>query len=146
FADLTTSTCPGSLDLRVFLYRRINEDEPIGLDPGEAVEPAPIVAGEVANVPACAVEPVETYTLVNWDAGEGVARVKIAQDTAIDATIRSQGIFPNKDAAWDVVGVDPALAAVPPPSHAPANRVAGHVTLADGTGVAGIGVLLRTRF
>lgn len=146
FADLVKAGCPGSLDLRVFLYKRIHEDTPIGLDPGEAVEPTPIAAGEIQGIPACDVEALETYTVVNWDADEGTARVKIAQDTAIDDALRASGVFPNVDAAWEVHGVDPALAAVPPPAPAPADRIAGHVTLRNGTGAAGIGVLVRTRF
>lgn len=146
FLEALGTGCPGSVDLRLVMYRRVNDDVPIGLDNGEAVEATPIVAGETLDVPACDVQVVETYTMVNWDAEEGVGRVKIAQDTAIGDVIRQRGLFDGIDATWQVVGVDPMLANTPPPALADNQRLTGAVTLADGTGVEGIGVLLRTRF
>ncbi len=146
FLDLIGSACPQDLDLRIMLYRRTNDDLPIGLDAGEQVDVQPVVAGEVLNLPACSVATLAAYTIVNWDAPEGTARVKIAQDTAVDDEIRRSGRFDNIDAAWEVVGVSPELADSPPPVLAESVPVGGRVTLADGTGVERVGVLLRTRF
>jgi hypothetical protein len=147
FLDSLGISCPDSLDLQLLVYRRINAGTPIGEDPGEAVESSPVVAGQVFALPACSVQPLETYTIVNWDAPEGTARVKIAQDTPVDQAIRTSGVFPNVDAAWEIAGVDPALADQAPPAHLDSNEsVAGRVTLASGRGVGGIGVLVRTRF
>lgn len=146
FLDALNASCPDALDLRVLIYRRVRHDLPIGLDEGEAVEPEPIVAGEILGVLACGVQVLETYTIVNWEAPEGTARVKIAQNTRIDDAIRASGLFPNVDAAWEVSGVLPGLAETPSPSPAAKLPIAGRVTLADGTGVEGVGVLLRTRF
>ena len=146
FADLLGTACPGSLDLRVYLYKRVNEGVPIGLDPTEAVESTPLAAGQVLNVPACGVELVEDYTIVNWEAPEGTARVKIAQGTAIEAEIINLGLFANVDAAWEVTGVDPALLPAAPPSLAPKQPIRGRVTTTTGTGIENIGVLLRSKF
>jgi len=146
FADLLGTACPGSLDLRIYLYKRVNESVPIGLDETEAVESAPVAAGQVLDVPACGVELVEDYTIVNWEAPEGTARVKIAQGTAIETEIVNLGLFPNVDAAWEVTGVDPALLPADPPTLAPKQPIRGQVTTLDGTGIENIGVLLRSRF
>lgn len=146
FAEVLGDACPGSLDFRLLLYRRTNNLVPIGLDPGEAVESMPVVAGEVLGVPGCDVEPVEVYTIVNWEAPEGMTRVKFAQDTPVDTRIRQWGLFPDLDAAWTIVGVDPALARLPPPSLAASAPIAGRVVGRDGQGVENIGVLLRTRW
>lgn len=144
FADFLETVCPDSLDFRVFVYRRVNEDTPIGLDDGEPVESAPVAAGEVLAVPACSVDLVEVFTIVNWDAPEGTARVKLAQDTGIEAEIRQRDLFGNDEAVWEITGVDPDLASQEPPALAPMESIAGVVALADGTGVENIGVLLRT--
>ncbi len=146
FLDFTGSGCPSSLDLQLLIYRRANDEVPIGLDETEAVEAAPVIAGEVFDVPACGVQAVETYTIINWETEDGVARVKIAQDTAIEDEIRNSGIFDGIDATWEVTGVDPAIADVVPPAPAAIAPFGGTVMLAGGTGVEGIGVLLRTRF
>jgi len=146
FAEVLGNACPGSLDFRLLLYRRVNSSVPIGLDTGEAVESTPVVAGEVLGVPACDVEPVEVYTIVNWEAAEGTARVKSAQDTPVDTRIRQLGLFPNADAVWEITGVDPGLAAVAPPSLAPNEAIAGRVVGRNGVGIENIGVLLRTRW
>lgn len=146
FLDFVGTGCPGSLDLRLLMYRRVNADLPIGLDAGEAVESTPVVAGETRDVPACDVEALETYTIVNWEAEAGVGRVKIAQDTAVEGEIRNRGLFRGIDATWEVQGVDPALANMAAPPAAAKERLSGSVILADGSGVAGVGVLLRTRF
>ncbi|MCH8253513.1 MAG: hypothetical protein IID36_13785, partial [Planctomycetes bacterium] len=146
FLDSIGVACPDSLDLRVLLYRRVNDDVPIGLDEGETIEPEPVAAGEILDVPACNVQTLATYTIVNWDAEDGTARVKLAQGTAIEQTIRDLGLFPNVDAAWEIEGVDPALAQTAPPEAAEFVPLAGRVVLPDGTGVSGIGVLVRTRF
>lgn len=146
FRDFLQTGCPDSLDLQVFLYRRINESVPIGLDMGEAVESTPIAAGQVMNIPACSVDPLVTYTIVNWDADEGTARVKIAQGSDVENRIRQLNLFPNVDAAWEINGIDPTLANAVPPALTPTDSISGEVTLADGTGVSGMGVLLRTIF
>ncbi|MCH7813207.1 MAG: hypothetical protein IID40_04210 [Planctomycetes bacterium] len=144
FFDAVGESCPEAVDLRVWLYRRINGDLPIGLDPDEEVEPAPLAAGEVLGLPACAVQPVE-YTVVNWEAPDGQARVKVGQGTPIEEAIRAAGLFPNVDATWEIDGVTAGLDDAPPP---PAVRqiIAGRVVLADGTAAEGVGVLIRTRF
>lgn len=144
FSEFIETVCPDSLDFRIFLYKRVNQEIPIGLDETETVESAPLVAGEVLAVPACSVDLVEVYTILNWDADEGAARVKFAQDTGIEAEIRRLDMFGNSEAAWEVVGVDQDLASQEPPALAPMESIAGAVTLADGTGVENIGVLLRT--
>lgn len=146
FTELLGDACPNALDLRLYLYRRVHTDVPIGLDEGEAVEPAPVVAGTVENIPACNVQALVTYTVVNWDAPEGVARIKIAQGSEVDQAIQEAGLFPNVDAAWEIEGIEPDLAETPPPAPASNEPIAGRVTLIDGTGVEGVGVLVRTRF
>ncbi len=146
FLDMIGTGCPADLDLKLLLYRRINDDVPIGLDEGEAVENMPIVAGEIFNVPACSVQPLEPFTLVNWEAPEGTARIKIAQGTPVDEFITASGIFDNIDAAWEIDGIDPTLADLPPPAAAELADVAGKVVLADGSALEGIGVLISTRF
>jgi hypothetical protein len=146
FTDLLGNACPDALDFQLFLYRRVNDDLPIGLDDGEVVDPTPIVAGLIQNIPACNVQSLVTYTVVNWDAPEGTARVKIAQGSLIESSLASSGRFPNVDVAWEIQGVDPSLADEPPPAHAPVESIAGRVTLTDGTGVNNVGVLVRTRF
>ena len=146
FLELLGVGCPASVDLQLFLYPRTNDDVPIGLDPDEAVDATPVVAGQVLNIPACRVQTLEAYTVVNWDAPLGSARVKIAQNTAVDEAIRAEQRFANSEAVWELHGVDPAIPEVSPPMLASSAPIAGRVIQADGTGVEGIGVLLRTRF
>ena len=146
FLELLGVGCPASVDLRLFLYQRTNEDVPIGLDPDEAVDSTPVVAGQVLNLPACRIQTLEAYTVVNWDAPLGSARVKIAQNTAVDEAIREEQGFANNDAAWELNGVDPGLSPASPPMLASSAPIAGRVIEAGGTGIEGIGVLLRTRF
>lgn len=145
FLDLLGDPCPQRVDLRVFLFERVNTDLPIGSDSGEQVVTDPHTSAEILSVPACDTQVVETYTIVNWDAPFGQARVKLAQDTQIDAAIRASGVFPNVDAAWEVTGVDARLA--PPDPIAATNLpIAGEVIALNGSPVPGIGVLIRTRF
>lgn len=146
FRDVLGNACPEAIDLRVFLFTRINGDVPIGLDESEAVGNTPVVAAEVTGVPACGAVVAETYTIVNWDAPVGTTRVKIAQATPVEELIRQTGLFPNDDAVWEVSGVDPNLADVPPNELEPAQPIEGRTILADGAPVEGIGVLLRSRF
>lgn len=146
FVDALGEGCPNTLDLQVLIYERVNSDIPIGLDDGEVVGATPTAAGEILNVPACGVQPLETYTIVSWDTEAGQSRVKLAQDTPVDAAIRAINLFDNTDATWDVDGVDPNLANDAPPEHATFEPIAGQVLLADGSGVEGVGVMLRTRF
>ncbi len=101
FREFVGSACPQSLDLQLLIYRRLNEDLPIGLDDGEAVDPVPVVAGEIQDVPACNAEVLETYTLANWETSDGQARLKLAQcSPVLDPAIRESGIFPNRDSVW----------------------------------------------
>jgi hypothetical protein len=145
FLDLIGEGCPDALDLQILLYDRVNGDTPIGLDEGEVVGASPTVAGELLNVPYCSIQALQGYTVVNWDAPEGTARVKLAQCTLIDQAF-NEVMFEAPDFAWEVQGVDPALADVDPPSAAALMEIGGRVALADGTGVEGVGVLLRTQF
>ncbi len=145
FIDLIGERCPGTIDLQVFLYRRVNRDVPIGLDPGEQVEPVPIAAARFDNVPVCDVQTLETFTIVNWDTPEGTGRVKIAQCSDIDAALQTAGRL-GPSGAWEFTGVDPALGATTPASLAPSAALAGQVTRADGRGVADVIILLRPRY
>ncbi|MDM8007115.1 MAG: hypothetical protein QUV05_13335 [Phycisphaerae bacterium] len=151
-AELIGQQCPASLDVRVLLYRRVLDDQdppvPIGMDEAEAVEPQPVAADEFLDVPGpCAVfPPVGTYTIVNWDTDAGRARVKFAQESQVDALISRQNVFGNEEAVWDFTGVREDLASTAPPPLMESAALAGRVTLVDGTGVAGVGVLLRTRY
>lgn len=145
FYEITGSGNPASIDLRLLLYRRLHPDVPIGLD-DETVDPAPIVAGEITDVPASSVQTLETYTIVNWDAPAGQARVRIAQCSLIDEALRKSGRFANSDNAWEINGVDPALATMSPPSLAAAAPIIGRVVLAKGAGVEAVGVLVRARY
>ncbi|MBN1492337.1 MAG: hypothetical protein JXA69_20660 [Phycisphaerae bacterium] len=152
FGDFTASTCPTSLDVRVFLYRRVKDGQdppvPIGLDEGEAVEPEPIVAAQIDDIPGpCGgIIPLGIYTIVNREAPTGTARVKFAQDSEIDAMLRASNRFPNPDAAWEVTGVDPDLKSAMPPAQMASVPIAGRVVLADGTGLSDVGILLCTKF
>jgi len=146
FLDAVGTGCPNSLDLKVFLYQRINEDVPIGLDDGEAVDPSPTVAGEIIALPACDVQPLAVYTVVVWDSQPGFAIVRIAQDTPVDQAIADAGLFDNEQNTWDVAGVDSALADQAPPPLAETVPIAGRVVDENGEGIADVGVLIRTRF
>jgi len=146
FFSFVGSRCPAAFDLQLLLYRRINQDQPIGMDPGEAVDSVPTVAAQVDDVPACSVQALETYTIVNWEAAEGTARVKIAQCSAVDEAIGISDLFPNADVVWELAGVEPGLALMSPPALAPMSPVTGRVVEADGKGVPGVVVLLRSRF
>ncbi len=146
FLDSINVACPASVDLRLFLFERINPELPIGLDFGEEVGMTPTVAGETFNVPACANVVVETYTIVNWDAPLGAARVKIAQGTPLESVIRSSELFANPEAVWEMEGQSPGLEEVPPQALASSESIDGRVVLADGSGLESIGVLIRTRF
>jgi hypothetical protein len=146
FLEALGEACPDALDFRIFIYLRTNRDVPIGLDPGEQVDPEPVAAGEVLGVPACSVQPLETYTIVNWDAPAGEARVKFAQATPVETAIRSAGLFPNADAVWESQGADPDLARTAPPALADPAPIAGHVLSPTGAPWEGVVVVLRTRF
>jgi hypothetical protein len=144
--DAVGTGCAPGFDVQVFIYRRVNAGVPIGLDPGEQVEAAPVVAGQIFDLPACRITELETYSMVNFEAPAGTARVKFAQDTPVDVAIRDAGLFPNVDAAWEVFGVDPLLALTPPPALAPMVPITGRVSDPDGNGLEGVGALVRTRF
>ncbi|MHC4671716.1 MAG: hypothetical protein ACYTF1_02190 [Planctomycetota bacterium] len=145
FRTVTETGIPESIDLRLLLYRRLNNDVPIGLDESEAVDPNPLVAGEILDVPAGNVQILETYTIVNWDAPEGTARVKIAQCSLVDAELTA-GLLADTDGVWEINGVDQDVVLETPPAHAESNSITGRVALANGSGVEGVGLLIRTRF
>ncbi len=145
FFELFDRPCPNSIDLRLLLYRRVNQDIPIGLDEGEEVEATPVVAGEALGVPACAVTDIEVYSIINWEAPGDTARVKIGQDTGLEAEIIRRGTFlPNTQGVWDIDGVDASLADAEAPWLLKSEPIGGKVVLADGTGLEDFGVLLRT--
>lgn len=146
FAEYLGTGRPAALDFRLFLYRRVDSDTPIGLDPTEEVERTPVVAGQVQGIPADDGTPLRSWTITHFDAPEGIGRVKFAQDSEVDTLIRSLGLFDNPDAVWEIDGVAEELADVPPPDLAPAEPIAGVVRTSDGAGVEGIGVLIRSRF
>ena len=127
-----TGGCPDRLDLRVYLYKRVNDDVPIGEDPGERVGPQPVASGEILDVGACELVVVSTYTIVLRDSEEGVGVIKAAQATS-GAQIRT------------FEGVN-----LPDPTQVPemleAGSLGGRVIAPDGSDVANVGVLLRTRF
>jgi hypothetical protein len=145
FLSAIAERCPGNVDVQVAVYRRVNADVPIGLDPGEAVEPIPIAAGQLDNIPACSLQVLETFTIVSWDAPDGTARVRIAQCSSVDVALQTTGVVPTADGAWEVVGVDPQVV-VPTPASADISPITGRVVMADGSGVEGVLVILRTRF
>jgi hypothetical protein len=152
FSAYAERACPASLDFQLMLYQRINDSDtdflPIGLDDEESVQQVPVVAGEISAIPGpCgAASPIGVYTIVNWDADPGWARVKIAQDSSVDAWLEAAGRFDNTDGTWDIQGVDVDLANTPPPDLLESQPIAGQIMLSDGMGVANVGVLLRTRF
>ena len=84
------STC------RCWVYRRVNDSVPIGLDPGEAVIATPLAAGQITQIPACNVQPLETYTIVNFDASAGTARVKFCAGHAGGYRYSRRGIVSER--------------------------------------------------
>ncbi len=146
FSTLIDVANPSALDVQVFVYRRVNHDVPIGLDEGEEVEPVPMAAGEVFEIPAGSVQTLETFTIVNWNAPDGMARVKFAQCSMVDQVIRDAGLFESDDAAWEIEGADVALAETAPQPMAEVEPITGRVVLVDGSGVPDVLVLLHPRF
>ena len=134
FFDLFPQTggCPERLDLRVYLFKRINEDVPIGLDPGEPLNPQAVASAEILDVVACERVVVSTFTIVLRDSSEGTGVLKIAQETEAsqDITFTGQNLSPLESL--------PEML-----ENAP---LAGQVVTPDGTAILGIGVLLRTRY
>lgn len=146
FSAFLGTANPASFDARVLVYARVNGEIPIGLDNTEEVFPEPTAAGEVLDIPADSVQTLETYTIVNWDAPDGQARVKFAQCSLVDQVIRDSGRFPDEDAAWEIDGVQEDLAAITPNDPAPVEPITGRVVQANGAGVSGVLVLLHSRF
>ena len=127
-----TGGCPDRLDLRVYLYKRANDDVPIGMDPGEAVESQPVASGEVLNVLACEQVVASTYTIVLRDSEEGTGVLRFAQETGAEQERTFTGrSLPDLDTV---------------PEHLASASLSGVVTLEDGTPVEGIGVLVRSRY
>lgn len=127
-----TGGCPDRLDITVHLYKRLNEDIPIGLDPGEAVDPTPVASDELLDVVACEAVVVSTFTIVLRDSDEGQGVLKFVQETGA-AELR----------AFEGTNL-PELEVVP--ELLEAALLEGQVLLPDGTPLGSIGVLLRTRF
>jgi hypothetical protein len=146
FLEAFDVECPRALDFRIYHYRRVNDELPIGLDPGEGVEADPIVAGEILDVPACGVQVVESFTVVNWDTPEGFGRVKFAQGTNIESALAVDPRFDNADVVWETEGVEAGLLPAEPMALPEADTISGRVLGFDGKGVADVGVLIRTRF
>jgi hypothetical protein len=146
FLDTVNDACPDALDLQILLYDRVNGDLPIGLDPDETVTDAPVVAGALRNVPACSVQPLETFTVVNWDTDDDTGRVKLAQATPIEQVLRATDFLGNADAVWEILNTDSTLAAEAPPAAAPGQPIRGQVVAPDGAPWEGVGVLVRTRW
>jgi hypothetical protein len=128
-----TGGCPDFIDLRVHLYKRVNADVPIGLDPGEAVVPQAIASGEAVGVNACGGDepPSATYTIVLRDSAEGTIILRIAQGTGREVGLEFSG------------AEAPELDQIPPLLDAASLDVS--VLTSDGRPLAGVGVLLRTR-
>jgi hypothetical protein len=141
--DLLGTGCPDALDVRVYVYRRVNEDVPVGLNKTDPVEPTPVFAGEVRGVPACNAAFLDLYRILAW-VEPGVLRVEFSSSDAVKAEILRLGLFGEGKHVWDVTGVDPVLAGVGPPERAPLLPIEGRATLVDGTGVENVAVLLHT--
>ena len=161
FIDLFGLACPDAVDLQIFLYQRINEDLPIGLDEGEAVNATPVAADALFDVPLCAageVVPsavVETFTVTLWESSGEADRVKLAQGTPLEEVLLDSGLLSNEsEALWEFTGVTAGLDLQPPPPPAESIEISGRALLLPGDGqdaddediVSGIGVLIRPRF
>lgn len=144
FYDVIGTLCPSSLDMQLFHFERVHSDLPIGEDDGEMVNPSPVLAAEITDVPACGVRPVVDYTIANWEANRGTARVKFAQGTDVDEFIRSSGRFFPPDYAWEPPNIVDRLS-IAPPALADAEPIAGKVESVDRTAAAGVGVIIRTK-
>ncbi len=127
-----TGGCPDRLDIRVHLYKRANEDVPIGMDPGEAVLTDPVASAEISDIVACEQVVASTFTIVLLDTDEGEGAVRFAQETGAEATVRFNGN--------NLANLDPV------PDLLDNATFTGEVLLDDGTPVENIGVLVRTRF
>ncbi len=126
-----TGGCPDRFDVRVHLYKRVNEDIPIGLDETEDVDPTPVASAELLDILACEVVVASSYTIVLRDSEEGVGILKFAQelDGERDGTFSGNALAP----------LDPM------PELLENASLSGRVIMADGVGLEGVGVLLRTR-
>ncbi len=131
--------CPDRVDLHLYLYERRNREVPIGLDFGEEIDPTPVISAEMLDVSACELLLPKTFEVrlrvTDEDRSTEGAEVTIAEDTPAQ---RRQAFA---DARL------PAL--VPIPLLARAEPLMGMVVSAEfptyREGIAGIGVLLRTR-
>ncbi len=126
-----TGGCPNRFDIRVHLYKRLNEDLPIGLDDMEEVAPTPVASAELLDILACEVVVASSYTIVLRDSEEGEGILKFAQelDGEQDGTFTGNTLEPLN----------------PLPDLLENASLSGRVVMADGTGLEGVGVLLRTR-
>ncbi len=123
-----TGGCPDRLDLRVYLYKRVNEDVPVDIDPGEEVDPRAVASGE-ASILACGTVVAGTFTIVVLETTEGMGAVRVGEGTAAEDVV----IFEGR-ALPDLEVVPARLASAP---------LSGRVVTPEGTPVDEIGVLLR---
>lgn len=127
-----TSGCPDGLTMRVFLYKRVNEQLPIGLDPGEAVQATPVASVEISDIAACAEVVASSFSAIIRDTEEGSGVIAFAQSTSAENVVSFSGVGP--------AGLAPVPALLAP------SPLSGRVTSPTGAPEAGVGVLLRTRF
>lgn len=124
--------CPARLDLRIHLYKRINETIPVSRDDGEALGPQAVASAEINGIVACEKVIASSFSIALRDSQEGVGVLKIAQDTAAQADMQFAGVnLPELDAL-------PATLSVV--------SLEGHVLSPNGDPVGGVGVLLRARY
>jgi hypothetical protein len=134
FVDLfpRTGGCPQRADLRVHLYHRINSNVPIGLDPGEAIDPVAFASAEFTEVPACKAVVLSTYTIVLRETASLPGEIVFAQGSQSEALRQITGNdLPNLDQLPQLAENEPLSVRVITPA---------------GQAVAGIGVLLKTRY
>ena len=127
-----TGGCPDRLDLRVYLYKRANEDVPIGLDADEETDPSPVASGELLDVPACEFVVSSTYTISVRDSEEGAGVVKfpVYVDRASARTFSGTNL-PDQPTVPELLDDAP---------------LRGRVLAPNGTPVEGVGVAVRARF
>ena len=123
--------CPDRVDLQIYLYQRVHSNTPIGLDPGESLDPVAVASSEMLDVAACEAVVLSTFTIVILDSIDGQGTIRIAQGSAAE----TEHSFVGRGLA-ELPQLPPLL------SNAP---IEGAVVSLDGQSVEGIGILIRTR-